>query len=97
MANNVTTVQGHLVPISYTQITNVSAAVGISAPDRTAIALIQAEGDVRWRDDGVDPTSTVGQVLYDKDTLIYSGDMSAIKFIEVSSANLNVTFYKNNG
>jgi hypothetical protein len=83
-------------PRGYVQVTNVSAAVGIGAlPDGATRASIQAESqDVRWRDDGTNPTTSVGMVLKANATLDYAGDMAAIKFIETSaSAKLNVAFY----
>lgn len=58
--------------------------------------MIQAESqNVRWRDDGVNPTASVGMVIVANDTLFYTGDFSAIKFIEVTgSAKLNIIFYE---
>ena len=50
--------------------------------------------DVRWRDDGVAPTATVGMVLPAGGELRYDGNLSAIRFIEsAASAQLNVAFY----
>lgn len=99
MANNVTSIPGHLAPNGCAQITNVSASTGISPVDRSVVALIQAESQtVRWRDDGVAPTTTVGNRLFADDTLIYTGDMNALKFIEeAASAKLNIAFYANKG
>lgn len=99
MANNVTSTPGHLEVISYQQITSLSSAAGLTVPDKATHAFLQPEAqNVRWRDDGVNPTSSVGMILVANDTLIYTGNFSAIKFIEVSaSAKLNVTYYKNKG
>jgi len=81
-------------PKGYHQITDVSAAVGIFA-QAARWALIQAVGqNVRWRDDGTDPTTTVGMILYAGQTLRYNGDVRMVKFIEVAaSAELNVALY----
>jgi hypothetical protein len=82
--------------LGYQQITNVSAAVGLTIPVGTAFALIQAESqNVRWRDDGTDPTATVGMVLMAGSTLEYDGSsFASIKFIEVAaSAKLNISYY----
>lgn len=71
-----------------------SVAVGIAPAQYAAQASIQAEGgDVRWRDDGTDPTSSVGMLLKANAILNYSGDLSAIKFIAVGSGQLNVSTY----
>lgn len=93
------TVQGYLQPAGFVQLTSLATAAGFSAnqiPDNAKVVMIQAESQtVRWRDDGTNPTTTVGMNLVAGDMLVYSGTMSAIKFIEVSaSAKLNCTFYK---
>lgn len=93
----VQSIQAFMTPLGYTQVSTVSSAVGIgTVPSLTRLAIIQAESkDCRWRDDGTDPTASVGMVLVANDMLIYTGDMSAIKFIETSSAaKLNITFYR---
>lgn len=67
-----------------------------AVPPGARAALIQADAQaVRWRDDGVAPTASVGmylavnsQYLYDKTAI------GAIKVIEVTSgASVSVTFY----
>jgi hypothetical protein len=94
----------------YAQVTSLSTAVSLSAslPTGTGTlvgdsntysdlncALVQAETqNVRWRDDGTAPTTTVGHVLAAGESMLYEGDLNQIKFIEVTaSAKLNVTFY----
>lgn len=94
--NFASTIQGHLEPNGFQQITSVAAATGITAPDGTKVAMIQVTTqNVRWRDDGTNPTTTIGMRLIANDILVYSGVMSAIKFIEeTGSAVLNITYYK---
>ena len=60
------------------------------------VALIQAEDqNVRWRDDGTDPTASVGMLLEAGKDMLYTGDLGAIKFIEeAASAKLNVSYYE---
>lgn len=87
----------------YQQITSLSAATGLTVPARTPdglaykpnFALITAETKgVRWRDDGVAPTASVGMPLAAGVTLQYDGDLSKIKFIEQeASAILNISYY----
>jgi hypothetical protein len=89
--------------MGYEQITSLSSSVSLTVPKRNlsglvgtpAIAIITPESQaVRWRDDGVAPTSTVGMPLAAGVTLQYDGDLTAIKFIEqVSGAKLNITYY----
>jgi hypothetical protein len=86
-------------PLGYTQITNVSAAVGISPPGNATVAILSAEGyDLRYRDDGVNPTATIGMPLYVGSPLTYQGNLSAIKVIQTAGssgqATLNVSFSK---
>lgn len=79
----------------YLQITSLSSATGLTVPDNALVALIQAETqDVRWRDDGTDPTASVGMLIGAGSTLAYTGDLNEIAFIQVSaSAKLNISFY----
>lgn len=89
-------VEGTLFPKGYQQITSLSAAAGLTVPSGARVAVIQAETQaVRWRDDGTDPTASVGQVLAAGADMVYTGDLSAIKFIEATaSAKLNVSYYE---
>lgn len=88
-------VDAKLKPLGYQQITVLTSAVGLTPPPGTRVALIQSitEG-VRWRDDGTNPTATVGMSLAAGADLLYSGDLVAIKFFEeAASAELNVSYY----
>jgi hypothetical protein len=82
-------------PRGFEQITDMDPAVGLTVPDGAQFASIQCEAaDVRWRDDGTEPTSTVGMVLASGETMLYQGDLSAIRFFETSANSvLNVTYY----
>ena len=89
--------------LGYQQITSLSAATGLTVPQvdlnglacRPSIAIITAETQaVRWRDDDVNPTASVGMPLASGATLQYDGDLTKIKFIEqTASAKINVTYY----
>lgn len=103
MAVGTTTITGSRKPLGYQQITSLSSAVGLTIPAPTAAnngmvatyAVIQAEAQaVRWRDDGTNPTTSIGMTIPSGGELDYSGDLGAIKFIEVTaSAKLNITYY----
>lgn len=82
--------------LGYVQVTSLAAAAGLgTVPTGATYAIIQAEAQgVRWRDDGIDPTSTVGMTIAAGAELRYDGNLRGIRFIEVAaSAKLNVSFY----
>lgn len=83
--------------LGYQQITSLSAAAALTVPAGATTAVIRAEAQaVRWRDDGTDPTATVGMPVATTDTpLVYTGPLSKIRFIEqTSGAKLNVSYYR---
>lgn len=84
----------------YQQITSLSSAAGLTIPSpqdgsNLTFALITVESQtVRWRDDNVAPTSSVGMRLEVGDVLEYDGNLNNIQFIEeAASAKLNVSYY----
>ena len=89
--------------LGYQQITSLSASTALTVPIRDvnglscrpAIAIITPETQaVRWRDDGVAPTASIGMPLAAGVTLQYDGDITKILFIEqTASAKLNITYY----
>ena len=83
------------VALGYQQITNVSSAVGLTVPSGATRALIAPlTKDIRWRDDGTNPTASVGMPVTAGTYLSYDGDLNRIQFIETSaSAELNITYY----
>jgi hypothetical protein len=64
-------------------------------PQGATLALIVPETQgVRWRDDGTDPTASVGMPVAAGSYLSYDGDLNRIKFIEqTASAKINVSYY----
>jgi hypothetical protein len=81
--------------LGYQQITSLSASTGLTVPRGANFAVIVPETQtVRWRDDGVAPTSSVGMPVQANATLIYDGDLNAIRFIQTTaSAVLNICYY----
>ena len=89
--------------LGYQQITSLSSSTGLTVPQvdlnglacKPSIAIITAEAQaVRWRDDDVAPTASVGMPLASGSTLQYDGDLTKIRFIEqTASAKINVTYY----
>ncbi len=83
------------VCLGYQQITSLSSATGLTPPQGATLALIVPETqNVRWRDDGTNPTASVGMPIFVGASLSYDGDFNKIKFIEeTASAKLNVSYY----
>lgn len=89
--------------LGYQQITSLSSSTGLTVPQtdlnglacKPTLAIITCETQaVRWRDDDVAPTASVGMPLAAGVTLQYDGDLSKIRFIEqTTSAKLNVSYY----
>jgi len=89
--------------LGYQQITSLSSSTALTVPYadvnglncRPVMALITAEGQaVRWRDDNVAPTASVGMPLAVGVTFQYDGDLTMIRFIEqVAGAKLNISYY----
>lgn len=81
--------------LGYQQITSLSSATGLTIPQGTTLALIVPETqNVRWRDDGTNPTASVGMPIFVGSSLSYDGDLNRIKFIEsTASAVLNISYY----
>lgn len=88
-------VDGGIVPLGYQQLTALTASTALTVPAGARLALIQADGaDLRWRDDGVDPTATVGMILRMDSELVYNGDLAALRVIAISgSPILNVCYW----
>lgn len=86
--------------LGYQQIASgLSAALGLTVPVGATVAVIVAEAQaVRFRDDGTNPTATVGIPLAVAQEFFYTGPLANIKFIEqTASAKLNVSYYKGGG
>lgn len=89
--------------LGYQQITSLSSAANLTVPtndklgnrQQATIALITPEAQaVRWRDDGIAPTATVGMPLAVGVTLQYDGDLTSIQFFEqAAGAKLNISYY----
>jgi hypothetical protein len=97
-------IPGGLSPKGYQQITDMSASTALTVPKGAEYALVQAEtADVRWRDDGTAPTSSVGMLLdvsaMPEGIWIEGKDrIEAFRVIETATtAVLNVSYYAKPG
>lgn len=89
------------VPLGYCQLTSIDTAAALSAcsggiPAGASGAMIEAEAQaVRFRDDAVNPTTTVGMPVAVGAPFWYGGTLSGVRVISaVSGAKLNVLFYR---
>jgi hypothetical protein len=87
------------VPLGYCQLTSIDASTLLSSctiPAGSAYAYLVPESQaIRYRDDGVAPTATVGQPLAVGAALFYGGALTKVRVIsQVAGAKLNVLFYK---
>ncbi len=96
------TIVAYRRPLGYQQISaaTLAASTGFTLPATiaglpVAYAVVQCNGgNVRWRDDGTAPTSSVGMTLPAGSELDYSGEMGAIRFILSTGAPiLDVMYY----
>lgn len=81
----------------YEQLTGISSAKRLQEiPSGATKALIQAEDqNVRWKDDGNDPTTSTGIRLAAGKDLWYTGNLANLVFIEeTATAKVNVLYYQ---
>lgn len=81
--------------LGYQQMTSLGSATAPTVPTGTSWAVLVAEAQiVRWRDDGSDPSATVGMTLAVGVPYEFTGNLARLKFIEATaSAKLNITYY----
>lgn len=78
------------VPVPVNSITTLPAV-----PDGVSLALFKVEvAAIRYRDDGVDPTSAVGMPLLPGESMTYDAVMADIRMTgQTTGAIANVSFY----
>ena len=83
------------VCLGYQQITSLTSSTALTVPAGATLALIIPETQsVRWRDDGVAPTTTIGMPVLVNTSMSYDGDLKALRFIGIAAgAILNVSYY----
>jgi hypothetical protein len=92
------TVSAALVKLGYQQITSLSPAAALTVPTGATFCIVTAESQaVRWRDDGTNPTASVGMPIASGGSYTFNGavNLAALRFIEqTASAILNVSYYR---
>ena len=92
----------HARSLGFSQSTSLSTASAAALPSIPATSksfIMSVEGaSIRWRDDGTDPTTSVGHHVAPGAALCYSIEPSDVKVIGVTSgATINVSYYSNKG
>lgn len=92
---------GTYIALGYQQLSSLSSAAALTVPAGATIAEICVEtASVRYRDDGTNPTTSVGMLVAPASSTIpscfqYGGPLAAIKFIAVSgSPVIDVSYYQ---
>jgi hypothetical protein len=86
-----------LKAVGFQALTVSTAAVGFTVPPTAELAVLSQEGaDIRWRDDGVDPTASVGVFnATGNGMMICSRSLAPIRFIRAAGVDalLSTVFY----
>ena len=83
----------NLKPMGYAQVVGIAAAISPPVPGRILKLMPESQG-IRIRDDGTDPTTTVGLLIPAGACYEYKGDVRALRIIEAAaSTTLNVLGY----
>ena len=85
-----------LKPLGYGQDKTISASSALpTIPSGSKFAWIQAvTQNIRWTDDASTPTASLGMQLEAGKDMWYTGDLTALLFIEeAATAELNVSYY----
>jgi len=83
-------------PMGCEQLTGLTAAVPTAPPTGARGAIITCSGQpVRWRDDGVAPSATVGVYLAIGTILDYQGNLHALQFFQTAAtAVVDISYYE---
>lgn len=82
-------------PLGYQQLAlSATVAGGLTVPDGANYARIVPNAAIRYRDDGTDPTSSVGLPVTANTAFDYSGKLSALRLISASAVTIDCLFYR---
>ena len=80
--------------LGYEHISEPLVSTALTVPKGSQRALLTSGGgDIRWRDDGTAPTATVGMIIPMNTSLLYAGDLGAMRIIGAVNIVLNITYY----
>ena len=82
--------------MGYQQLTLLNAAKSLNVPTGATTAYLKAMfQNVRYRDDGIAPTASAGNVINVDKGFWYTGDLNSIQFIEdTAGGELNILYYR---
>lgn len=71
------------------------AAAGIDLPAMPGYCVIQAaDGDIRYRTDGTNPTASVGMELFEGTSIVLSTELHLVRLIAVTgTVEVNISYY----
>lgn len=92
------TIERNVNPKGDELISDLSTVKELTVPEGAEVALIQAQvQNVRFRDSGDDPTSSVGIQIPAGQSFYYTGLLSAVKLIaETAGAEAFISYYSTN-
>ena len=83
--------------LGFQQITSLATSTGLTIPAGTSAVVWKSTGqNIRWRDDGTDPTGSIGFLhITTAEPFVYDfSSFSRLRFIETAaSAVLNICYY----
>lgn len=86
---------GQMKALGFQQIVGAAASTALTVPPGAAVAVIQAiTQNIRYRDDGVDPTAAVGMRIAAGNDILFAGSLSVMRIIqEAATAEINISYY----
>ena len=86
------------IPVGFQALTVSTAAVGFTVPDRAEMVVASQElADVRLRDDGTNPTASVGVLsIAGNPIYICGGSVMSVRFIRAAGTDalISAIFYR---
>lgn len=81
--------------VGFQTLSSLSTATRLTIPNGARFAMISVEAqDVRWLDDGNNPSASVGMPMSVGDTMWFTGTISEFRVIEqASGARVSVGYY----
>jgi hypothetical protein len=90
--------------LGYQQIVGAAAATSLTVPSVDPVTGLRAmpvqaviiceSAGIRWRDDGTDPTASVGMPVAAGATFVYDGDLKRLRVIQqAATSTINVAYY----
>ncbi len=84
-----------LQPKGFQQLVGDTAAHNLTVPAGARYAMFNVSGTTAtaFRDDGTDPSTTVGMILTPGTNYWYTGKLAVVRVIAAATSSLNVSYY----